>query len=551
MPSARPFYYLDNFQQVLDWLAQRCADLLDLRERQFIAAFPGLPLPSRALLVRMMMRKGELFRTGRLDYPEIGCPLEAAKGLPEDWVERDAALTLEQFFSLSTKPELVRAFALTGAQRVARKTDLLAQLAADPAWDQARVLRQWCRQGDELALRLRVQDLCDRLRLMFFGNLRQDWSEFVLADLGRFRYERVALSPEARGFRQRSDVDHYLRLHACSEALEAGEDAADVMAALTVVAPAEGHDNPWLQSRYERLLFKLGQHLEKQGHWPQAHAVYARCPYPGARGRAMRVLEKQGRFAQAYALFQAAQAAPESEAERQHLQRIGPRLTRQLGYPPMVRVRTLPPQRLDLVLAMQAGQGVEAAVRAHLQTLDAPVFYVENTLATALFGLLCWDAIFAAIPGAFFHPFQRAPADLHSADFHARRREAFAHCLALLDQERHREAILAAYEDKQGVLSPFVSWGAISRELLVLALDCIPAWHLKHWCLRILEDVRENRSGFPDLIQFWPQQRRYRMIEVKGPGDRLQDNQQRWLAFCAQHQMPVAVCYLQWQQQAA
>ena len=80
------------------------------------------------------------------------------------------------------------------------------------------------------------------------------------------------------------------------------------MAALTVVAPAEGHDNPWLQSRYERLLFKLGQHLEKQGHWPQAHAVYARCPYPGARGRAMRVLEKQGRFAQAYALFQAAQA---------------------------------------------------------------------------------------------------------------------------------------------------------------------------------------------------------------------------------------------------
>lgn len=117
MPSARPFYYLDNFQQVLDWLAQRCADLLDLRERQFIVAFPGLPLPSRALFVRMMMRKGELFRSGRLDYPEIGCPLEAAKGLPEDWVERDAALTLEQFFSLSTKPELVRAFALTGAQR--------------------------------------------------------------------------------------------------------------------------------------------------------------------------------------------------------------------------------------------------------------------------------------------------------------------------------------------------------------------------------------------------------------------------------------------------
>jgi VRR-NUC domain. len=84
-----------------------------------------------------------------------------------------------------------------------------------------------------------------------------------------------------------------------------------------------------------------------------------------------------------------------------------------------------------------------------------------------------------------------------------------------------------------------------------MALDCIPAAHLKLWCLRILDDIRENRNGFPDLIQFWPQQGRYRMVEVKGPGDRLQDNQRRWLDYCAQHAMPVAVCYLQWEQAAA
>lgn len=58
--------------------------------------------------------------------------------------------------------------------------------------------------------------------------------------------------------------------------------------------------------------------------------------------------------------------------------------------------------------------------------------------------------------------------------------------------------------------------------------------------------MRANRSGFPDLIQFWPAERRYNMIEVKGPGDRLQDNQLRWIGFCVLHQMPVSVCYLQW-----
>ena len=50
----------------------------------------------------------------------------------------------------------------------------------------------------------------------------------------------------------------------------------------------------------------------------------------------------------------------------------------------------------------------------------------------------------------------------------------------------------------------------------------------------------------PDLIQFYPAERRYRMIEVKGPGDRLQDNQKRWLAFAAEQGIPVEVCYVSW-----
>jgi hypothetical protein len=41
------------------------------------------------------------------------------------------------------------------------------------------------------------------------------------------------------------------------------------------------------------------------------------------------------------------------------------------------------------------------------------------------------------------------------------------------------------------------------------------------------------------------------MVEVKGPGDRLQDNQLRWIEYCATHQMPIAVCYLQWAESAA
>lgn len=61
-----------------------------------------------------------------------------------------------------------------------------------------------------------------------------------------------------------------------------------------------------------------------------------------------------------------------------------------------------------------------------------------------------------------------------------------------------------------------------------------------------MRDISANRSGLPDLIQFWPTEKRYLMLEVKGPGDRLQDNQIRWISYCNQHALPVAVIYVHW-----
>jgi hypothetical protein len=543
------FYYLDNFQRVLDWIAERYTDLLIDEEHAFIAAFPKLPQPARALFVRMVMRKGTLFRASKLNYAEIGCPRAAAHALlPSGWIEADPLLTLDELFDLLSKPELADAFGLTGAQKSARKADQLECLRADPVHAADRPFSQWHGRCDDLALRLLVQPLCDRLRLIFFGNLSQDWTEFVLSDLGLFRYERVEFSPASRGFRARQDIDHYLHLHACKERYYAGEHALDVLADL----PRHTFGNDWLDSRRERLLFQLGQLLEKERDWDNAYAVYADCRYPGARGRAIRVLEKHEKFDEAYALFEAARQAPESEAERQHLLRLGPRLARKLGHPKSPARRARPAARLDLSLPLPGGEWrVEGVVLEHLSRDDAPVFYVENTLANTLFGLLCWRAIFAAIPGAFFHPFHRGPADLYAADFYQRRKDDFDACLALLDDGRHHAAILATYDEKTGLQSPFVAWDWLGRDIIELALACIPAAHLKLWFRRILQDVKENRTGFPDLIQFWPGESRYDMIEVKGPGDRLQDNQLRWIDYCAAHGMPITVCYLQWEQAAA
>jgi hypothetical protein len=540
------FYYLDNFQRVLDWIEQRYDDLLADEERCFIAQFAGLPRAARALFVRMVMRKGELFRASKLNYAEIGCPVEAARHLlPTGWVEADPVLSLDELFDLLSKPEIGAVFRLHLHQKTAKKADQLEALRAE--FGDSRAFSAWYRDCPDTALRIVVKPLCDRLRLIFFGNLRQDWTEFVLSDLGVYRFEQVEFPDAARGFRTRRDIDHYLQLHACRERYAADEAPDAVLRDL----PLHRFDNEWLDSRRERLLFQIGQQYEKLKDWPNAHGVYVRCRFPGARARAVRVLEKNEQYAEAFELLALAQRAPESDAERQHLARIAPRLARKLGHARLPARRNPGVQRLDLCLPMPDEEWwVEGVVRDHLARIDAPVFYVENALANAVFGLLCWRAIFCPIPGAFFHPFHRAPADLYSADFFQRREAEFADCMAELDDGRYRDTITRNFLEKAGIQSPFLLWDYLDESLLKLALECIPAAHLKKWCERIMQDVKANRSGFPDLIQFWPAERRYTMIEVKGPGDRLQDNQLRWIEYCATHQMPVAVCYLQWEQAA-
>ena len=55
---------------------------------------------------------------------------------------------------------------------------------------------------------------------------------------------------------------------------------------------------------------------------------------------------------------------------------------------------------------------------------------------------------------------------------------------------------------------------------------------------------RENRSGFPDLLALGDAPGDYALIEVKGPGDALQESQKRWLRFFREQGMPAQVLWV-------
>jgi VRR-NUC domain/Fanconi anemia-associated nuclease SAP domain len=546
----RPPYYLLNFERALAWITERYEDLLSAEERSFVGDFRMTPMASRALLVRMLMRQGVLFRASRLSYDEIGCPREAAAALiARGWVDAESHLSLTELFALTTRPELLKMFPQAASAKAARKAQWLDALTA--VYPDALPYAAWRRTSpdDDCVFHVRIASLCNRLRLMFFGNLHQTWSEFVLADLGVFQYEAVSFAASSRAFQRREDVDAYLALHAFQEALgapQACESSVDVDRVLSEIASIKT-DSHWIESRRAKLLFRIGQQCERRQQWDTALTVYARSAWPGARHRLMRVLERCGRHDDALALATHAARAPESEEESQRVARMLPRLQRQTGQSTARVHHSAKIERSTIMIGRPAVPcSIEYTTRDYLSKLDAPVYYVENALINSLFGLLCWKAIFEALPGAFFHPFQRGPADLHAPDFRSRRASQFARCLAELDNGTYRDTIRVHWQTKFGVQSPFVFWGGLSDELLALALDCLPAAHLKLCFERLLDDVRGNRSGLPDLIRFWPAEGRYEMIEVKGPGDRLQDNQIRWLGYCVEHGMPVRVLDVRW-----
>ena len=288
--------------------------------------FRALPRASRALLVRLVTRNRTMFRRSRLNYAEIGDTAAAAAPLVQlDWVDEAPDLDVEQLQGLLTKAELLDNFPIVRPLRARKKPELVAVLRAQSPGSQP--FHEWCKQTSDRVYRLNVAALCERFRLMFFGNFHQDWSEFVLADLGVLTYEKVPAALQSPAFGSRGHIDTFERLYQCRQQLESGP----ALAAVAERMPPPIDDCDWLEDRRQKLLYQIATGHEKSGDSSAALAVLAECSHRGARMRRIRLHERAHAWATARDLCLEALQKPENEAERQQLHRVLPRLNRKLG----------------------------------------------------------------------------------------------------------------------------------------------------------------------------------------------------------------------------
>ncbi|MFT4926509.1 MAG: hypothetical protein ACI8WB_002607 [Phenylobacterium sp.] len=531
-------YYLRNFIELIDYVAQQYDDLLCASERHFYQQFHQLSQPAQMLYVRMLTRKGSVFRGCKLQYDEIGDTADAALALQNaglitinDNADK-AELSIGDVLPLFTKPEWLGLLAgldidsvLMKKLKALKRADLDTAILSLASAQQRAIMDAI----DEAIYANADGQSFATFKLLFFGNSHQDLTEFVLRDLGLYRFEDYHIDKDSRLFASRQQIEKYLDYYQQIDDLEniLTQNVEEILT-LHQALPKAALQDKTLDRRIQRVTLTLARQLERLDALDEALAIYQQCELPPARERSARILVKQQHIDQALAICRQIMQAPLGEEEAVFGLEFGARTAKKFKQSWPVLDKYQP--KTETITIEQSGLGVEADTALYFSQFGQ-CYFVENALFCSLFGLHYWQLIFAPVSGAFTNPFQARPHDLYSREFLANRQDLFDQAqLRLTNLAEHREDYLALWQQKFGTATPFVHWDSLDEALISKALERIPADHWQQIFARLWSDLRANRSGFPDLILF-PDEGGYELVEVKGPGDKLQKNQLRWMEY--------------------
>ncbi|KAI0282107.1 VRR-NUC domain-containing protein [Russula aff. rugulosa BPL654] len=190
---------------------------------------------------------------------------------------------------------------------------------------------------------------------------------------------------------------------------------------------------------------------------------------------------------------------------------------------------------------------VETYALQHYERLGYKGYHCEGRIVTTLFGLLFWDIIFAPIPGAFETPYQTAPLDIFEDTFYHAREDLIENRLDEISRNNARQ-IIQNVDDEHRERETWclgVRWELFPKEDLLEIAECFKGEALACLCRVLCEDYAQRGSGVPDLFIWNYAEKHCKFVEVKGPGDRLQENQKLWIDVMQRAEVSVEVCHVE------
>ncbi|OZJ07000.1 hypothetical protein BZG36_00039 [Bifiguratus adelaidae] len=185
-------------------------------------------------------------------------------------------------------------------------------------------------------------------------------------------------------------------------------------------------------------------------------------------------------------------------------------------------------------------------------------FHSENSIITSLvsrysssstsltgpkFALLFWDILFMPCQGVFETQYQTAPLDLTTDAFYFGRYHEINERLRDISNGHFLNPIKTVDDRERPKLTLCrgLSWRFEQEDFLQIA-ECIGGPALAQICRAFAEEYEQRCGGFPDLFCWDYAAKKVKIVEVKGPGDRLSETQKVWIDLLLSAGLDVELC---------
>jgi hypothetical protein len=412
-PNLPTDYYLDNVLILFEHVKSLYRDIMPETDLEFLESCCVFKTDAKRLYIRLLNRSHILFRLSKLNYAEIGSIPSAIQELESlDFLKIDFVLERADLIRLFNKSELL-AF---HPQKILLKKIKRSELDLLLLETEAEYFSQL--QASDQFIQVSRKESYQLCQMLFFGNLNQSMTDFVLRDLGLNRYENYDINPQNRPYKSEVEIRQHWLLFQLNLILEtADSDDIDSLIACFEAVPIDVDSDRVLYRHCERIKYRIARQLERLKQYELAMSYYSQCLLPPSRERRVRTLSQQGNIDQALQLCELMIEQPLAEEESQFAYDFSERLAKRHGRKILRHsTTTISPLKksksIDLVLDKK--KSVERAVAEYFSQQDSEntCIYIENALFNGVLGLLIWEVIFLPVAGAFYNDFQHRPADL-------------------------------------------------------------------------------------------------------------------------------------------
>ncbi|KAK9141385.1 hypothetical protein Scep_011066 [Stephania cephalantha] len=598
--------YQLNFQILVKEVLKNHCHLFTDEEKLFIDCFSSLSDEGQRLFIRLYTRKGPWFRMSEVSYPEIVDCQQAivalvAKGFfySLDYKKDPCNADMKEVLDLLTVSELREIMKLTSSKlhrgiSSKRRNELITSLLSSYTDGMCPTLPSlvFSRTGTCVRISQTADFLLWRIQRLFFLNGEQDLSAFLMVDLGRVKYPTYNCAISNHLFSSRGELLAYEEAIEVAQLMDEALDANDTEMVMRCIETSDGRltcdgsqsfhpdairtfhlffSAPWIYSKVVTLgvsflererryddAIRLLKHLlgdissdGRRGYWTLRLSID--LEHIGHLNESLSVAEE--------GLLDSWVRAGSRMALQRRVLRLAkpPRRWKTPSFSQSIKRKIkevhIVGRPLNCDLGMRNRYYGEDGEQCGVEELVLQYYagegggwhgvHTESGIWMTIFGLLMWEIMFADIPDVFHTRFQIAPLDLETDNFYIARKSLIESHLERIKGGMAEEILITSWESHFGTSCRGVNWDRFSLPDLRAAVTCVGGSCLASLCRLLAQDFRSWSSGMPDLLLwrfFGEYSGEAKLVEVKGPRDRLSEQQRAWLLLLEDCGFTTEVC---------